>query len=144
MNHSIDTNRALATELIATVWNGGDTDALSALLTPDYVDHAYVPQNAVGHAHMARTLRAAFGDARHTILQITAQQDMVVLRIRITGHHTGTFRDVAASGHAIDVIQYRTLRIVDGRIAEHWSLFDTATLMRQIDAASHPHACAPK
>lgn len=93
------------------------------------------PADKNGHASMVRLFSAAFSGAAHAIEQCVAQDDMVIVRLRITARHTGQFRDIAATGNAIDVTQYRSFRIAGARIVEHWALFDTAGLLRQLQPA---------
>nr|WP_271752723.1 ester cyclase [Cohnella sp. JJ-181] len=83
---------------------------------------------------MAERLRAAFPDQRSAVESVTAERDRVVVRLRMTGTHLGSFRGQAATGLPIDAKLYREYRVADGRIAEHWALFDTASLLRQIGA----------
>ncbi len=124
----------LVRDFMDAVWNAHDPAAATAFFDPAFVDHAYAPPDAAGHAGMLRAFTAAFSDTRHDVEQLTTDGDLVLLRTRVRGRHTGPFRDVPASGHAIDVVQYRSFRVAGGRIAEHWALFDTPTLLRQIGA----------
>ncbi|PRC91998.1 ester cyclase [Solimicrobium silvestre] len=141
----LDANTALVTKFMQDVWNRQDAAAVPNFVTTDYIDHAYTPRDASGHAAMVGAFSAAFSDAQHVIEQLTAQDDYVVIRVRVTARHTGNFRDAAPSGNLIDVVQYRTFRLLDNKIAEHWALFDTATLFRQIGASPSPaNACVKK
>ncbi|MCD9022170.1 ester cyclase [Cohnella silvisoli] len=119
---------------IKKFWNDGDFECVAEWLTEDYVDHAYVPGNREGLLNMARILHSAFPDQSSTEENIVAEGDRVVVRLRMTGTHQGNFRGTEATNHPIDVRLYREYRILDGKIAEHWALFDTAALLRQIGA----------
>ncbi|WP_217593472.1 ester cyclase [Cohnella sp. GbtcB17] len=124
----------VALDFIERFWNEGDTASISLYLTDDYVDHAYEPGHMEGLLAMAERLRTAFPDQRSTVESVTTEGDRVVVRLRMKGTHLGTFRGKAATGLPIDAKLYREYRVADGRIAEHWALFDTATLLRQIGA----------
>lgn len=137
-HHNIAVNCALVREFIEQIWNRRDTTRLSEYLSEDYIDHAYQPANAEGLTKMLAQLEQAFPDARQSIDAITAEGDMVVCRITLTATHTGLFRDAPASGNAVRVQVYRSYRVVDGKIAEHWALLDTAALLRQIGANVSP------
>ncbi|MDG0811574.1 ester cyclase [Cohnella rhizosphaerae] len=119
---------------IERFWNEGDASCIATCLTDNYVDHAYEPGNAEGLLAMAERLRTAFPDQRSTVESVTVEGDRVVVRLRMKGTHLGTFRGMEATGLPIDARLYREYRIADGRIAEHWALFDTASLLRQIGA----------
>ncbi|MDG0794328.1 ester cyclase [Cohnella ginsengisoli] len=127
-------SKEVALDFIERFWNNGDASCISPILTDDYVDHAYEPGNAEGLLAMADRLRTAFPDQRSTVESVTAEGDRVVVRLRMKGTHLGTFRGKAATGLPIDARLYREYRVADGRIAEHWALFDTASLLRQIGA----------
>lgn len=138
-------NTALVADFMRAVWTGASPELIDAYVDAGFVDHAYTPADSCGHANMVRTFSAAFSGAAHVMEQCVAQHDMVIARFRITARHTGRFRDIAATGNAIDVTQYRTFRIADDRIVEHWALFDTASLLRQLQPAQAiAGACAVK
>lgn len=119
-------------EFIETVWNGNDADAADRFLTPTYHDHAYNGGDANALKAVIRELAAAFADQRQVIEDLVATDDRVMVRIRLQATHTGTFRGTAATGRAVDVRVARWFRIEDSRIAEHWALFDTSSLQRQL------------
>jgi predicted ester cyclase len=140
-----ETNVGVVRDFIMDFWNGGKLDTTDEFLTADYVDHSYDPPNQVGLKNMARILQAAFPDQSSEEESIVTQGDRVIVRLRMRGTHLGSFRGTEATQHPIDVRVYREYRIVEGRIAEHWALFDTATLLRQIGADLHEQpACQMK
>ncbi|SFB55475.1 conserved hypothetical protein, steroid delta-isomerase-related [Cohnella sp. OV330] len=140
--HGVPAPAEVALDFIERFWNAGDCSCISQCLTDDYLDHAYEPGNAEGLLAMAERLRTAFPDQRSTVESVTSEGDRVVVRLRMTGTHLGTFRGKAATGQPIDAKLYREYRISHGRIAEHWALFDTAALLRQIGAElSEQPAC---
>ncbi|MFD2331193.1 ester cyclase [Cohnella sp. GCM10020058] len=134
ISQEVPTPAAVARDFIERFWNEGDSACIAQYLTDDYLDHAYEPGNADGLLAMAERLRTAFPDQRSTVESVTAEGDRVVVRLRMKGTHLGTFRGKAATGLPIDAKLYREYRVANGRIAEHWALFDTATLLRQIGA----------
>ncbi|MFC3803045.1 ester cyclase [Cohnella sp. GCM10012308] len=141
-SEGIPTPAAIARDFIERFWNEGDSACVAQYLTDDYLDHAYEPDNADGLLAMAERLRTAFPDQRSTVESVTAEADRVVVRLRMKGTHLGTFRGKAATGLPIDAKLYREYRVANGRIAEHWALFDTAALLRQIGAElSEQPAC---
>lgn len=48
------------------------------------------------------------------------------------GRHQGDYRGTVPSGNPIEVVIYREYVIRKGKIAEHWALFDTATILLKI------------
>lgn len=100
------------------------------------MDHAYEPPSQVGLENTVRILQSAFPDQASEVESIVAEDDRVIVRLRMRGTHLGSFRGINASHKPIDVRVYREYRIVNGKIAEHWGLFDTTTLLRQIGATT--------
>ena len=133
----------LVRQFIQQFWNEGDFDCAERLLTEDYVDHAYVPNNADGLKGMAGILHAAFPDQSSLEESIVTQGDRVVVRLSLRGTHKGTFRGTEATRNQVEVKVYREFRIANGRIAEHWALLDTASLFRQIGAELHEQPACP-
>ncbi len=124
------------------IWNRRQPGAIADHLTEDYVDHAYQPGNVQGLLAMLNELGSAFPDAQQHIESFTAQDDMVVCRMRLRATHSGPFRASPAGGNRVDVALYRSFRLRAGRIAEHWALLDTAALLRQIGAGmTDANAC---
>lgn len=127
-------NMEVVREFVAKFWNEGDYDRAGELLSDDYVDHAYVPGNREGLLNMSGILRSAFPDQTSEEESMVAEGDRVVVRLRLKGTHLGSFRGTGPSNQTVDVRVYREYRVVNGRIAEHWALLDTASLLRQIGA----------
>jgi predicted ester cyclase len=124
--------RDTALRFVEEVWQQRTPDAVFRFTGPAFIDHAYSPGTAAGHARMVDTFCAAFSAARHTVEHAAAQGDMVLMRLRLTATHSGRFREHEASGALIDVQQYRSFRFDGGRLVEHWALLDTTALLRQI------------
>jgi steroid delta-isomerase-like uncharacterized protein len=135
-----DAAAALVRRFIDTVWNRGDPDAADGLVTADYLDHAYSGGGLGGLKAALRELGTAVPDHSQVIEDLVASGDRVMARIRLSGTHGGPFRGRAPSGKAIDVRVARWFRVADGRIAEHWALLDTFTLLRQMDVPAAPAA----
>jgi steroid delta-isomerase-like uncharacterized protein len=134
-------NAEIVCEFMEKVWNAGDPAAVDRFLTPDYIEHAYDPKNIAGLQAMVTLLATAFPDQRSDIEDCVAEADRVMVRLRLTGTHQGTFRTKEATGNRIDVRAVRWFRLGDGKIAEHWALLDTLALFRQIEIL--PPAPAP-
>jgi predicted ester cyclase len=138
-------NVILVRRFIDEVWNSANPEAVLAFVDDTYVDHVYQPADAQGHMAMVKMFNEAFANARHHIEEITADAERVVARIRIEATHVRSFRGIASTGASITVLQYRSFRIANERIAEHHALLDTAALLMQIggslDAAQ---ACKPR
>jgi len=138
----ISANARLVADFIESFWNAKNETCLEQFIHSGYVDHAYQPADAAGLQAMLRQLSAAFPDHRQTVEQLVCEGDLVMVRLALHGTHQGEFRGTPATGLAVAAPMYRTFRLADGRIAEHWALFDLAGLLRQIGGSLDDHtAC---
>jgi len=77
---------------------------------------------------------AGFPDSRISIESCIAEWDTVVTRWTLTGTHQGVFQGIPPTGHPVKFTGLEFNRVVDGRIVEHWSMFDNVALLQQIGA----------
>ena len=61
-------------------------------------------------------LRSAFTDLKFSVVRETAGDNMVALRWRLTGTHTGEFNGVPASGNAVDEYGIDMFEFWNGKI----------------------------
>ncbi|WP_299071104.1 ester cyclase [Accumulibacter sp.] len=128
-------NLAIIREFLDKSWNASNPSGVDAFLAEGYVDHVYEPANAEGLRKQIGALARAFPDHVSVIEDALVDGDRVMLRMNLSGTHAGAFRDMAPTGKKIDVRVARWFRLdTEGKIAEHWALLDTATLVRQISA----------
>jgi predicted ester cyclase len=127
---------------ITAFWDGDDGDVADQFVTADYGDHAYAPPDVTGLKNQYREFAAAFSERHHTIEDIVACADKVLVRLTLRAVNSGPFRGSPSTNTSIEVAVYRTYRLVDGKIAEHWALLDTATLLRRLGFQPSPaNAC---
>ena len=102
----------------------GDQYPLTELYADDYVDHADGGSREGGDKdgtlRAFRELRDAFPDTRHSIEDLVAEGDRVVLRLRAAGTHTGHFRGIAPTGRRVEMCTTAIYRVEGGRVRERW------------------------
>jgi predicted ester cyclase len=130
---TIEQNKEVVRAFIQKFWNEGNRQCADQYLSEEYIDHAYVPNDVNGLKNMAIVLHTAFPDQVSALESMVAEGDRVIVRLRMTGTHQGDFRGAKATHNSVDVSLYREYRLSNGKIAEHWALFDTASLFRQIE-----------
>jgi len=135
---SIENNKAIARQMLDEVFNRGDMRLADELLSPDYIEHEELPPGlAAGREGLKQTIlmtRAAFPDFVATLEDLVAEGDKVAQRITWTGTHLGDFMGIPATGKSVSILVLDIIRVVDGRIVEHWGLMDSTALMQQIGA----------
>ncbi|HEY1357952.1 MAG TPA: ester cyclase [Thermoleophilaceae bacterium] len=117
--------------------NKGNLDIIDEVLSEDFVDHEEFPglePNREGVKQFFAMFRAAFPDLRMEADDMVAEGDRVVARLTARGTHQGDFMGMPPSGKAVEVAVYDMLRFEDGKVAEHWGLFDAMTMMQQLGA----------
>jgi predicted ester cyclase len=108
----------------------------------EFMDRAYVGHlgdSQMDLAELERVERAfttAFPDTTHTIEEILAEGDKVVIRVTSRGTHRGEFQGIASTGRRIEFTGIVIYRIASNRIAESWGELDLLRLMRQLRSAS--------
>jgi predicted ester cyclase len=103
-------------------------------------DHA---PGAEGVKDVIRSLRDGFSDFRLTIEDLVVAGDTVWTRNVATGTHDGRFAGNEPTGRPIRINVFDVLRVVDGRIVEHWGVPDRLAVLIQIGALRGPRAAAP-
>jgi predicted ester cyclase len=114
-------------------WSKGDVDVINELFAPDFVEHqAGIESGRAGVIGAAQALHAAFPDLRMTFEDVVATGDMVWARLRARGTHEGPFMGAPATGRRIDITVIDIVRVVDGRLVEHWGVADRLSATQQI------------
>lgn len=75
---------------------------------------------------------AAFPDWHERIELMIANDDKVAYITTGAGTHTGPMGDVPPTGKKVEVVNYITQRIHDGRIAETWVGWDNLAVLVQL------------
>ena len=109
-------------------------DVVADLLAPGFMAHIgahALPADA--WLGMGRMFYDAFPDGQHTIEDKLQDGDRVVVRGRWTGTHTAAaFQGIPAAGRRVEITFFSMQRHAEGRVAEHWALFDALTMMQQL------------
>ena len=136
----IETNKRLALRWLEAIWTA-DLDAPAAagvveqLVHPDFHNHeaaADRPGGPDGFREVAGRLRRAFAALRIEALDVVAEADRVVIRARVSGRHVGPFAGMAATGREFSVEHTHIVRILDGKVVEHWANRDDCGMLRQL------------
>ena len=136
----IEANKKLFLDMVDRVVGNDDWASASRYFTPDFVAHGAGPKPTPldGLQRLTRTWRDAFPDWRDEILDVVAEGDLVVARLRASGTHLGRLLDIAPTGEHCEWGMIEIVRIRDGKIAEQWGYSDFAdvvTRLRKVTAS---------
>jgi uncharacterized protein (TIGR02246 family) len=128
-------NKALARRYWDEVINQRKTAVLDEIFPADYIQHHVgVPPGLAGIKAFVAAMFAAFPDQHATIEDILAEGDRVLIRTTVRATHTGPFRDIAPTGRQVSVEVLDIWRVEDGKLKEHWGVFDNLAFLRQLGA----------
>ena len=122
---------------------GGQARA-EEVLSPDLVFHGTAGDGEIrGIGQFKEFLAAyhrAFPDARSTVEEQVAEQDMVVTRWRARGTHDGDMGPIPATGRSFEMSGVTIERFAAGKIAEVWAVRDELGLLHQLGVLPDPAA----
>lgn len=116
-------------------FGAGRAEVVTELCSPDLVEHQFGldghGSEAVARVEAAiRDVHAMAPDIAFTIEDAIEAGDKVWVRARARGTATGPFFG-PPSGRPIDITVFDLVRVVDGRILEHWGVPDRFALLAQ-------------
>jgi steroid delta-isomerase-like uncharacterized protein len=140
---SNEANKAIVVQLYDEVFNKGDLDLADQLIATNAVNHdpqlpPGVPSGPQGLKAVVSMLRSAFPDDRHTIEDLIAEGDKVVVRLTHSGTHQGSFFDLPPTGKHISQTSIHIFRFADGKLVEAWANRDDLGLLQQLGAIPIP------
>ena len=128
-------NKALIREFVDVIFNQHQLDRAEEFFTPDFVDHNPWPGYAAtiqGFKDGTADFFAGFPDARVEIDEILEAGDRLIVRNRLVGTNSGSFMGAPATGKRVSVEGIDIARYQDGRMVEHWGIYDAAAMMQQL------------
>jgi len=113
------------------IWNAGDLEAASALLTTDFSFRGSLGAELVGQdAFLAyvRSVRLALAEYRCEILACVTEEDQAFAQMRFSGRHVGVFLGYLPTGKAVHWEGAALFRFEGRAIAQLWVLGDLVGL----------------
>lgn len=140
---SVEANKAVLDRHFNQVLNQGLLDAVDEIYTSDYVLDAPVRSDGSSQARgltqgrdqlkqRVTLFRTAFPDIHFSQDEVVGEGDTVVVRYTFSGTHRGAFAGVKPGGRSISVMGILIAHLIDRKIREAWSAFDSAELMKQL------------
>jgi predicted ester cyclase len=128
-------NKAIYLKFIAEVLNGGNFSVAPTYLAPEVKSHNGLPgqdPGVDGFVAALKSFHGAFPDLNVKVTHAVAEGDQVVGRFEVTGTHRGSFLGMGATGRKVHYEEIAIVRMVEGRIAEHWSVADALAILQQL------------
>ncbi len=126
---SLEENKAIVRRFIEA-YNKQNLDLVDDLVAPDFVDHTHQEQGLESLKQRLKMGFKAFPDWHETIEDIIAEGDKVWVRLAYAGTHKGEFMGLAPTGKKITAMNVDIYRIVNGKLAEYWSVTDNLNILR--------------
>lgn len=124
------------------IWNAGDLDAASALLTDAFEFRGSLGTELQGRAEFleyVRSIRSALGDYHCEILECVTEGDRAFAQMRFAGRHIGVFRGFPPTGKPVQWSGAALFRFEGPAIAQLWVLGDVLGL-EAVLKANQDHA----
>ena len=114
-------NQGLMRRVYEEMWNAGDPAlAVEIFVQPE------------GLERFVSGFLPSFPDLQHTVEEMMAEDDRVVVRFSAHGTHLGAWMHFTPTGKSIHYTGVTWARIADGKIIEHHTWWDKAGLIEQI------------
>jgi steroid delta-isomerase-like uncharacterized protein len=128
-------HKTIVRGLFDEVMNRGRLGLLDDWIAEDFLEHNPVPGQGPGREgarHRIATLRAAFPDLRFGVEEIVCENEVVAVRYRWEGTHSGAFLGIPPTGRRVAVRGMDFWRFKNGRVCEHWDAMDELSMLTQL------------
>ncbi len=129
----LETNKAIVRDYY-TELDRGNLEIMDEVLAPDLTFHfpGSPPMDRQATMDFVKGAYSAFPDLQHTIEDLIAEDDRVVLRVTNRATHKGEFLGLPGTGKQVTITAIAIFRMADGKMAEIWEEADLAGLTQQI------------
>jgi steroid delta-isomerase-like uncharacterized protein len=137
MNDISEAAKAVVRRNTEEVQGGGNFELFEQLFSDDFLDHTPQPggtPDKAGARALYHRLREAFPDFRPEIRWQATDGNLVTTYKIYHGTHLGEFLGVPPTGKEIHFETVDAMRVVDGKITEHWGVANLYSLMEQLGA----------
>lgn len=132
-------NKAVVTQFITDLFGQFSGDAVDALVTEDFLPHAWashvIPDGTQHLRQVITLLGATFRNPSVRVLDLLAQGDKVAARYLFEAEYVGEVAGVNVTGQRIEIPGMLIARMRGGKIAECWWEEDRLSIIAQVRAA---------
>ena len=126
--------------IIRSVYEAANRQNLALMVeftAPDYVDHTTQLRGLESFKQSETTFFKGFPDVHVTIEDMTAEGDRVWVHLKYEGTHTGEYRGIPPTGNKFTMMAFSIFRIVQGKVAERWTVYDMLDFYKQLGAIEY-------
>jgi steroid delta-isomerase-like uncharacterized protein len=118
---SLEQNKAIVLKFYKA-FAQGNLEQMKEMTTPNFVVHDHGPDVLSSDDFFKRLqmTRSTFQDSYHTIEDVIAEDDKVVIRGTFTGTHSQEFLGIPPTGKQVIFPVIQAGRLADGKIVELW------------------------
>jgi steroid delta-isomerase-like uncharacterized protein len=131
-----DQNKATVLRWFNEVCNGRKPEVAAEIFAANHQYHdpgaAATPAGPEGMKQLSATYYTGFADARWTVHETFAVDDVVVVRWTAGGTHTAPLNGLAPTGRRVSVTGIWMSRLRDGKMVETWDNWDTLGMLQQL------------
>lgn len=134
-------NKAVVRRLFDEVWNGRNYDHIDELYAADYVFDYRPYSEPKGRETIPEAVErayASFPDYHEELVQLVAEDDTVVVHMRITGTQRGPWGPVPPTGKPVDYEEIAILKFRDGQVVHQHGIVDNLSALRQLGVIPAP------
>ena len=131
-------------EIVKRYWNGKwnerRPEILDELLTSDVVNYGTSMKinGLEEYKQVYGMFLSAFHDTHFTIEGIIAEGDKVMTWASMSGVQKGELEGIPPTGKTINISIFTVFRVVNGKIAEEWEIYDSLGMMQQLGMELKP------
>jgi len=141
---STEQNKAISQRIPLEVFEQGRIAVVDEICAPNIIEHGTpppgIPQGREGIKAIALALRKGFPDIKYKIDHQIAEGDVVASYVTVSGTHKGEIFGMPATGKHATWAEAHFVKVVNGKLTEHWGVQDQLGILRQLGLAPDPQA----
>jgi predicted ester cyclase len=141
---STEQNKAISRRIPLEVFEQGRLDVVDEICAPDLIEHGTpppgIPQGRERIKAIASALRKGFPDIKYKLDHQIAEGDFVASYVTVSGTHKGEIFGMPATGKHATWAEAHFVKLVNGKMTEHWGVQDHLGMLRQLGLAPTPQA----
>jgi len=141
---STEQNKAIARRIPLEAFEQGRLAVIDEIVVPDVKEHGDpppgMPAGREGLKAVVSEMRKGFPDLKFSVDLQVAEGDFVAGYSTVSGTHKGEAFGMPATGKHAEWAETHIVKIVNGKITEHWGVIDQLGMLRQLGLAPTPQA----